>query len=162
MTERNLHNEENGLDILYKEIILEHYRSPHNKGRLNSCDISVYDNNPLCGDEVTVSAVVKGGIIEDIKIDPKGCSISVASSSMLTDTVKGKTVEEARRWIGIVRDLMHSKQTVTDEELGDLESLKGVAIFPVRVKCVLLSWLTLLKGLEGMAKANQGGRNESG
>ncbi|MBI4245382.1 MAG: SUF system NifU family Fe-S cluster assembly protein [Planctomycetes bacterium] len=141
-------DEANQLDQLYKEIILEHYKSPHNKGTINNPDASVWDNNPLCGDEITITAKINKGVISDVRVDPKGCSISVASASMLTDTVKGQTVVEAKKWIKIIKDMMHSDLQVSDDELGDLESLKGVANFPVRIKCALLSWMTLLKLLE--------------
>ncbi len=136
------------LDDLYRDIILDHYRSPRNRGRLERPDVATQGNNPLCGDEIEVSLVVKDGRVEDIRFDGRGCSISQASASMMTEEVKGKTLEEAKALVAAFKGMMHGDHEPAEDELGDLEALQGVRKYPVRVKCALLSWNTLLEGLE--------------
>lgn len=143
-----------GLDDLYREIILDHYRNPRNRGRLEVPDIATQGANPLCGDEIEVSIVVKDGIVEDVRFQGKGCSISQASASMMTEGVKGKKIEEIRALIGSFKGMMGGAEP-DEDELGDLEALQGVRKYPVRIKCALLSWNTLLEGIELLEKAKQ-------
>ena len=137
------------LDDLYREVILDHYSRPRNKGTLEAADITREGANPLCGDEIRLSLLIRDGVVQDVRFDGKGCSISLASASMMTERIKGRRVEEAGRLIAAFKALMHGEPAV--EELGDLEALQGVRKFPVRVKCATLGWLTLEGALAEVA-----------
>ena len=154
-----------GLEDLYREIILDHYRAPRNRGELPVPPASKSEGfNPLCGDEVIVYLLVgDDGTVDDIKIEGQGCSISQASSSMMSSAVNGKSVDEARRLIRAFKALMSIHESKLDGEsgtgddlaadlagvqLGDLEALQGVVKFPVRIKCATLAWNTLRQGLD--------------
>jgi nitrogen fixation NifU-like protein len=134
------------LEDLYREVIMDHYRAPHHRGRVEGATADVEMLNPTCGDEVRVSFRIEDGKIAEVRFDGRGCSISMASASMMTDAVLGKTVEEAKALIEAFRALMTGAGP--SEELGDLLALQGVAKFPVRIKCATLPWSTLEKGLE--------------
>jgi nitrogen fixation NifU-like protein len=150
-----------GLEDLYREIILDHYRSPRNRGELPVPPAHRTEGfNPLCGDEVVVFLDVDGDDrISDIRISGQGCSISQSSASMMSAAVKGKTVEEARALTKAFKAMMsihehsldgaeHDAEAPDPEiKLGDLEALRGVVKFPVRIKCATLSWNTLTQGL---------------
>ena len=128
---------------LYQEIILDHYRTPHHFGLRDPFDTEVHHVNPTCGDEVTLRVHVSEGVVEDVSYDALGCSISQASASVLTDLVIGKQVDEAMAIHEEFLTLMQGKgQVVPDEErLEDGIAFAGVAKFPARVKCALLSWM---------------------
>jgi nitrogen fixation NifU-like protein len=134
-------------DDLYREIILDHYRNPRNKGDLDPADVRVNANNPLCGDEVTITARLSsnGETVDALHFSGRGCSISQASASMMTEQVVGKAVPEALRIINSFKDMMLADGG--PEELGDLEALQGVKQYPVRIKCAVLPWNSLLQGL---------------
>ena len=137
------------LDDLYRDLILDHYRHPHNKGELEHPTARVEGYNPLCGDEIELDLVVDdAGVIEDVAFKGRGCSISQASSSMMTDIVKGRTRAEARELVSAFTKMMTDPEETPPEELGDLEAFQGVAKFPVRVKCATLAWRVLEEGLE--------------
>jgi nitrogen fixation NifU-like protein len=137
------------LDDLYRELILDHYRHPRNKGDLENANRHVEGYNPLCGDEVELDLIVdEDGVIEDVAFKGRGCSISQASSSMMTDAVKGQTKGEAMALLDAFKKMMMEPETEPAEELGDLEAFQGVAKFPVRVKCATLAWNVLQEGLE--------------
>ena len=144
------------LDDLYREVILDHYSHPRNKGVVDPADAVRDGANPLCGDEIRVSLRVRDGIVEDIRFEGKGCSISQASASMMTEQVKGQSVEQAGRAIAAFKAMMHGgpagdRGPGDQVELGDLEALAGVRKFPVRVKCATLSWITLEMALADLA-----------
>ncbi len=139
-------------DDLYREIILDHYKQPHNKGHLDHPDVAAHGYNPLCGDEIDISMILTDGVVSDMRFDGKGCSISQASASMLTDLVKGKTLAEVQEVAGLFKDMMLTDGKPS-EELGDLEALQGVKQYPVRIKCAVLSWNTMLEGIEIYQKA---------
>lgn len=133
--------DDNSLSQLYQEVILDHYRKPRNKGDLEDVTHTVTMSNPLCGDIIDLLIRVQGGRIADIGFKGKGCSISQASASMMTDRLKGKTVDEALALTGTFKEMLHGDEAAADDvELGDLQALKGVSKFPVRVKCALLAW----------------------
>ena len=148
-----------GLDDLYREIILDHYRSPRNRGELEPPAAHAVGHNPLCGDEIDVYLQVDDGVVSDIKVGGQGCSISQSSASMMSQAVKGKPVDEVRalvkRFKGMmsIQDLDDAALDGTGEEpdteikLGDLEALQGVVKFPVRIKCATLAWNTLTSAL---------------
>lgn len=155
-----------GLEDLYREIILDHYRSPRNKGELETPPAMRTEGfNPLCGDEVVVYVDVTDDKVSDIKISGQGCSISQASASMMTAAVKGKSLDEAKRTIAAFKALMMVHETsvggdgseaefdgdaevLEEVDLGDLEALQGVVKFPTRIKCATLSWNTLTQAFE--------------
>jgi nitrogen fixation NifU-like protein len=152
-----------GLEDLYREIILDHYRSPRNRGELPTPPAHKVEGfNPLCGDEVILYLIVEDGTASDVKIGGQGCSISQASTSMMSAAVKGKTVDEARKLIGAFKALMSIHESKLEGEsdgadlqaemdgveLGDLAALQGVVKFPVRIKCATLAWNTLQQGLD--------------
>ena len=151
-----------GLEDLYREIILDHYRAPRNRGELEVPPAHQVEGfNPLCGDEVVLFLDVENGMVSDLKISGQGCSISQASTSMMSAAVKGKSVAEARTITRAFKALMsiHESKIGGDEvdataddlagvRLGDLEALQGVVKFPVRIKCATLAWNTLVQGLD--------------
>jgi nitrogen fixation NifU-like protein len=136
------------LDDLYRELILDHYRHPRNKGRLEHATAHVEGFNPLCGDEIELDLDVEDGRIKDLAFKGRGCSISQASGSMMTDAVKGATREEARSLIEAFKAMMLAPDQEPAEALEDLEAFQGVAKFPVRVKCATLAWHVLEEGLD--------------
>lgn len=131
------------LDSLYQEVILDHYRSPHRKGLSGDKDIQVHHNNPSCGDEVTLNLKVKDGKVFDISWDGVGCSISMASASVMSDLLIGKTFSEANVIFEAFMELMQSKGKSAGDEtlLEDGVAFSGVSKFPARIKCALLSWM---------------------
>jgi nitrogen fixation protein NifU and related proteins len=137
------------LDDLYKEVILDHYKSPRNKRELPDATASLQKNNPLCGDEVTIHARLEDGKVADVTFEGQGCSISQASASMLTESVAGKTVDDAAGLTREFRGMMEGSVDPDEEAFGDLIALKGVVKYPVRIKCAVLAWDVLQDVLEG-------------
>ncbi len=155
-----------GLEDLYREIILDHYRNPRNRGELAVPPAHKVEGfNPLCGDEIVIYLEVDGDRVSDLRIGGQGCSISQSSASMMSAAVKGKTLEEVRDLTKAFKAMMSIHETAlggdgTESEvedapevdpnvkLGDLEALQGVVKFPVRIKCATLSWNTLAQGIE--------------
>lgn len=149
-----------GLEDLYREIILDHYRTPRNRGELETPPAVMAEGfNPLCGDEIKVFLMLDDGNVRDIRISGQGCSISQSSASMMSQAVKGKTVEHARAVIRTFKSMMstHDHDGDGDGEpgdeapavkLGDLEALSGVVKFPVRIKCATLAWNTLSQAMD--------------
>jgi nitrogen fixation NifU-like protein len=132
------------LSALYQELILDHYRRPRNKGTLENADASVEMKNPLCGDEIRLQVAFEGASVCDLRFAGRGCSISQASASMMTQLVKGKSAEEIEAIRGRFRDLMLGDESAaSDQSLGSLRALSGVSRFPARVKCALLAWNAL-------------------
>ncbi len=156
-----------GLEDLYREIILDHYRSPRNRGELPVPPAHRVEGfNPLCGDEVVVYLQVDDGVVTDVRISGQGCSISQSSASMMSASVKGKPVEEARTLIRSFKAMMSihehslggeeprattSPRPSSPDDLGELAALQGVVKFPVRIKCATLSWNALAQGLDEIA-----------
>ncbi len=155
-----------GLEDLYREIILDHYRNPRNRGELPTPPAHRAEGfNPLCGDEIVVYLDVDDGQIADLRVDGQGCSISQSSASMMSTAVKGKSLAEARATIRAFKGMMSVHEARLDGEgpdgaeasaevkLGDLEALQGVVKFPVRIKCATLSWNTLVQALDEVEAA---------
>ena len=129
---------------LYQEMILDHYRRPRNKGTLEQADASVEMKNPLCGDEITLQVAFDQDGIGDCRFSGRGCSISQASASMMTQLVKGKGADEINTLRNRFREMiLGDTSAVADEKLGSLRALSGVSRFPARVKCALLAWNAL-------------------
>lgn len=140
------------LSALYQELILDHYRRPRNKGTLENADASVEMKNPLCGDEIGLQVAFEGNSVCDLRFSGRGCSISQASASMMTQLVKGKSAEEIETLRDRFRDLMLGDRAAADDQsLGSLRALSGVARFPARVKCALLAWNALETALSERA-----------
>ena len=142
-----------GLEDLYREIILAHYKNPRNRGDLPEPAFSVEGHNPLCGDEITLYLDVDDDVIRDVKVSGQGCSISQSSASMMTQAVIGRPIDEVRAVIRRFKSMMDiteegSEVEDADVSLGDLEALQGVVKFPVRIKCATLSWNTLIQALD--------------
>ena len=131
------------LDALYQEIILDHYKNPHGRGLRDEFQAEVHHVNPTCGDEITLRVHVSGDHVDDVSYDAVGCSISQASASVLNDLVVGKTVNDGLAVLDQFHAMMQGKgQVVPDEDvLEDGVAFAGVAQFPARVKCALLSWM---------------------
>jgi nitrogen fixation NifU-like protein len=145
-----------GLEDLYREIILDHYKSPRNRGELEPPAIRAEGHNPLCGDEIQVYLQVEDGIVSDVKISGQGCSISQSSASMMSAAVKGKKIEDVRALVARFRHMMsidEENDSPIDDSvpLGDLEALQGVVKFPVRIKCAVLAWNVLTQALDQAA-----------
>jgi len=130
------------LDSLYQEVILDHYKNPHHKG-LPEGKVQVHHVNPSCGDEITLSLEINNGIVDQLVWDGVGCSISQASSSIMSDLVSGKSFDEALSIFDQFSELMQSKGSISGDEevLEDAVALAGVSKFPARVKCALLGWM---------------------
>lgn len=137
------------LSALYQEMILDHYRKPRNKGELESPDASIELKNPLCGDEVGVQLILEGDIISDIKFTGRGCSISQASASMMTELVKGMKKEDVEKLrVAFRAMIMGDQEAASDPSIGKARALSGVSKYPARVKCALLGWNALEAGIE--------------
>lgn len=144
------------LDDLYREIILDHYRSPRGKQPLSKVDVASDGQNPSCGDEIALQVAMDDGTVKDVHVDCRGCAISVASGSMLAEYTKGKSLAEVRQIAEAVKKMLKGEEFEIPEELGDLDALKGVRKFPVRVKCALLAWMTLVEGLKNYENGKGG------
>ena len=143
------------LDDLYREVILDHYRSPRNKRHIDAAPMHVHRNNPLCGDDITVHVVVdEGGVATDVAFEGQGCSISQASASMLTEQIRGKKVDEIEGLVINFRKMMAGEEGPGEDELGDLVALKGVVKYPVRIKCAVLAWDALQEGISQYEKTH--------
>lgn len=136
-----------GLETLYQEIILDHYRHRRHRGTLDSPTAAVDHNNPVCGDAIHLEIRVDDGTLTQVGHTGDGCSISQASASMMGEAVTGKSTEEVAALIEHMRAVMRSDEEPDEDRLGDAIALKGVAQFPARVKCALLSWMALKEAL---------------
>ncbi len=136
------------LKDLYRDVILDHNRHPRNFGRLERADAHAEGHNPLCGDRLTLSVRLAGDRIEDIRFEGKGCAISTASASLMSEAVKGKDRREVQRLFESVHALLTRQDAAPGPELGKLAALSGVREFPARVKCASLCWHTLNAALE--------------
>ena len=151
------------LESMYQEIILDHYKRPHHKGLRDPYDAEVHHVNPTCGDEVTLRVKLDGDVVSDVSYDGQGCSISQASTSVMTDLVIGRTVPEALALSEEFLALMQSKGQVEPDEdvLEDAVAFAGVSRFPARVKCALLSWMAM-KDATAQATAHNNGACNNG
>ncbi len=131
------------MNALYQEIILDHYRAPHHAGLREPFEAEVHHVNPTCGDEVTLRVHLSAGVVEDISYDAEGCSISQASTSVLTDLLIGRQVDEAMGVLDTFVELMQGQGRVQPDEdvLEDGIAFAGVSRFPARIKCALLGWM---------------------
>ena len=135
------------LDELYRELILDHYKRPRNRDIPAEAQVRAEGYNPVCGDEVEMGLVFDADKVAEIGLASRGCSISQASGSMMSELVKGKGIEEIRRLSDEFKEMLTNPEAGVPEDLGDLEALQGVGKFAVRVKCATLPWHTLADGI---------------
>ena len=131
---------------LYTQVIMDHYKHPRNRGELEDADLEEHLLNPLCGDEVTVYANFREGKVADVRFDGRGCSISQASASMMTERLVGRSREEAEKEIQSFKAMMVGEREFP--EMDDLAALKCVIQYPSRIKCATLAWTAFEQGLE--------------
>jgi nitrogen fixation NifU-like protein len=139
----------NNLDQLYRQVIMDHYKNPRNRGELSDQNKMTIDmNNPTCGDRIQLQLQVEDGKIADAKFSGEGCSISMSSASMMTTAIIGQKVDDALKMARIFSEMMQGADIDEEElELGDIEALQGVSKFPARIKCATLAWKAMEKGL---------------
>ncbi|MEK4486870.1 Fe-S cluster assembly sulfur transfer protein SufU [Psychrobacillus sp. FSL H8-0484] len=137
----------NNLDQLYRQVIMDHYKNPRNKGSIEDGALTIDMNNPTCGDRIHLTLQVEDGVVQNAKFDGEGCSISMSSASMMTQAIKGKNIEEALQLSTIFSDMMLGKEYDDSIDLGDIEALNGVSKFPARIKCATLAWKAMEKGV---------------
>lgn len=136
------------LDTLYRQVIMDHYKNPKNKGKFDDDSLTVDMNNPTCGDRIQLQMQIEDDVVKAVRFDGEGCSISMSSASMMTQAIKGKSVDEALSMSKLFSDMMLGKDIETDDfELGDIQSLQGVSKFPARIKCATLGWKAMEKGV---------------
>ncbi|HZH59612.1 MAG TPA: SUF system NifU family Fe-S cluster assembly protein [Metabacillus sp.] len=135
------------LDTLYRQVIMDHYKNPRNKGILDN-SLTVDMNNPTCGDRIRLTLDLEDDMVKDAKFEGEGCSISMSSASMMTQAIKGKKLDEALKLSEIFSNMMLGKEYDDDIDLGDIEALQGVAKFPARIKCATLAWKAMEKGVK--------------
>jgi nitrogen fixation NifU-like protein len=138
----------NNLDVLYRRVIMDHYKNPRNRGILEDGSHTINMNNPTCGDRIQLTMKVEDGIVTNARYEGEGCSISMSSASMMTQAIKGKKVEEALQLAEIFSEMMLGNEYDNDIDLGDIEALQGVSKFPARIKCATLAWKAMEKGLK--------------
>ena len=143
-------------DDLYRDIILEHFKNPRNLGRVERPSILSHGANPFCGDELELTMALEGSSIREIRVQPKGCSISQASASMMTEALQGKSLQQAEELAKRFKAIMLEGAKLEESpEMEDLQALEGVRKYPVRIKCAILSWNTFLEGLAAHRKGEK-------
>ncbi|GEN47033.1 Fe-S cluster assembly sulfur transfer protein SufU [Alkalibacillus haloalkaliphilus] len=142
----------NNLDTLYRQVIMDHYKNPRNRGQLEGDHITVELNNPTCGDRIDLQLKVENGVVKDAKFEGEGCSISMSSASMMTQVIIDKPIEDALKMSEMFSDIMLGKEMegyeFDIESLGDIQALQGVSKFPARIKCATLAWKAMEQGVE--------------
>jgi nitrogen fixation protein NifU and related proteins len=136
------------LDDLYQDLILDHFKNPRNKRVVADSEALVDEENPTCGDHIRLTAKVEGGRIADLKYDGKGCAISMASASMMSERLIGMPVQEARRLAADFVGAIRGEKEMSADDLGELAALEGVKEFPMRVKCATMAWHAIQKALD--------------
>ncbi|MBT2646149.1 SUF system NifU family Fe-S cluster assembly protein [Bacillus sp. ISL-34] len=136
------------LDTLYRQVIMDHYKKPRNKGMLEDGSMTIDMNNPTCGDRIRLTMKIEDGKVSDVKFDGDGCSISMSSASMMTQAIKGKDVDTALALSETFSLMIQGKEYDDELDLGDIEALQGVSKFPARIKCATLAWKAMEKGLK--------------
>ncbi len=139
----------NNLDTLYRQVIMDHYKNPRNRGVIEDDSLTINMNNPTCGDRIQLTLKVENDMVVDAKFEGEGCSISMSSASMMTQAIKGKPIDEALKLANNFSDMVQGKDIEIDEDLdlGDIEALQGVCKFPARIKCATLAWKAMEKAL---------------
>ena len=151
-----------GLDDLYQELILDHYRRKRGEGSLERPSVAVDQHNPLCGDEIHLELGIEDGVVREVAHTGQGCSISQASVSMMTEALRGRTLDEALGTVEHFRLVMHGDEAADEDRLGDAIALEGVARYPVRVKCALLGWMAAKDAIQTYQADGADGANGGG
>ena len=138
----------NELDLMYREVILDHYRSPRGRKPIDKSDFTSEGHNPSCGDDITLQVAVDNGTVKSIYANCRGCAISTASGSIMAELLKGKSIDEIKSLALNVKKMLKGEEFELPENIGDIDALHGVKNFPVRIKCALLAWMTLLEGIK--------------
>ena len=141
------------LDELYQDLILDHFKHPRNFRPLSDVEVLVDEENPTCGDHIRLTAKVEQGKIADVKFDGKGCAISTASASMMSERLIGMPVAEARQLIADFVAVIRGEKEMDADTLGELAALEGVKQYPMRVKCATMSWHAAQKALDKLGPA---------
>ncbi|MCK5125824.1 MAG: SUF system NifU family Fe-S cluster assembly protein [candidate division Zixibacteria bacterium] len=149
------------LDDMYRDIIMEHYRFPRGHSSIENPDIVNEGHNPVCGDEIEIKVKIEKDVIETVSVECAGCAISTASGSMLAEICEGKTIAEVKKIAEIVKALLKGVEYDDNIDIGDIEALQGVKNFPVRVKCALLSWTTLVDAINAKEIGKQSLRSST-
>ncbi|ERJ13357.1 Fe-S cluster assembly sulfur transfer protein SufU [Haloplasma contractile] len=138
------------IENLYRQVIMDHYKTPRNKGLKNDDEnyINVHIKNPTCGDDITIQVKIKDNIIEDVKHDGTGCSISMSAASVMTETIKGKKTDEALKIMTNYVNMVKGDDFDEELEMGDAMVYQGVSQFPARFKCATIAWKALNKAIE--------------
>ncbi|MGN8645309.1 Fe-S cluster assembly sulfur transfer protein SufU [Gracilibacillus sp. HCP3S3_G5_1] len=136
------------LDTLYRQVIMDHYKNPRNRGTLENESVTIDMNNPTCGDRIELHLQMEDGKVKEAKFEGEGCSISMSSASMMTQAIKGKKVDDALKMSAIFSQMMLGDDVEeVDFDLGDIEALQGVSKFPARIKCATLAWKAMEKAI---------------
>ena len=132
-------------DEMYQEVIIDHYKNPRNKAKLNVFSNETLSHNPFCGDEIELQLFIEDGVISKVSVDGRGCAISQSSGSLLSETILGKTIDQAKKDNNTMRLLLKDEDLDDNQldSLADSTMIEGVKKFPVRIKCALLSWSAL-------------------
>ncbi len=148
-----------GMDALYREVILDHHRSPRGADALPDADLEAEGRNPSCGDELVLRLKLDGDRVAAVQADTRGCAIATASGSILAELIGGRTLDEVRRLAEAFRAHMHADDAELSDDLdpGDLDVLTGVRRFPARIKCALLPWMTVLEAVGARAEGRDAG-----
>ncbi|UOQ85299.1 Fe-S cluster assembly sulfur transfer protein SufU [Gracilibacillus salinarum] len=137
------------LDTLYRQVIMDHYKNPRNRGTLEQESVTIDMNNPTCGDRIELHLQIENDIVTDAKFEGEGCSISMSSASMMTQAIKGKKKEDALQMSSIFSKMMLGEDVEeVDFDLGDIAALQGVTKFPARIKCATLAWKAMEKAVD--------------
>lgn len=136
----------NNLDQLYRSVIMDHYKNPRNKGVIEDGSMTIDMNNPTCGDRIRLTLDIVDDVVKNAKFEGEGCSISMSSASMMTEAIKGHTIEEALQMSDEFTKMMLGEDYEITEDMGDIEALSGVAKFPARIKCATLAWKAFERG----------------
>ena len=142
------------LDDLYRRVIMDHYQSPRNMGELEDADASIQLKNPTCGDQIQLQMKVEDGKIKDAKFKGEGCSISMSSASMMTEAIKGQSVDKALELADRFSKMLLGEDVNVDD-FDDIEALQGVCKFPARIKCATLAWKAMEKGVKETDHSHQ-------
>lgn len=136
------------LDLMYRDVILDHYRSPRGRKPIDKSDFASEGHNPACGDDITLEVALDNGTVNSVYANCRGCAISTASGSIMAEILKGKSIEDAKILASNVKKMLKGEAFELPENVDDIEALEGVKKFPVRIKCALLAWMTLLEGIK--------------
>ncbi len=144
------------LDLMYRDVILDHYRSPRGRKPIDKSDFASEGHNPACGDDITLEVALDKGTVKNVYANCRGCAISTASGSIMVEILKDKSLDEATTIANNVKKMLKGEEYKLPDNIGDIDALQGVKKFPVRIKCALLAWMTLLEGI----KNYQSGRTQ--